>query len=177
MGIAELIARMQELYARAEAQLAHVDPLTRSRQAWEAVRTGMQDTSALLRQKSGEIEPGWPDDAGHLYASRLAKSSATVRGWEETLAAADIPALVTDLAGAITTTADAVRALWDQFVALLTRMGALAGVPGGAKRPSSSRRRPSAVSTIAASSLVSASNCAAPPGTPASAPIRVSSAT
>ena len=132
MGIAELIRLMQELYRQAEAQLAHVEPLARSRQAWAAVLTGLQDTEALLRRTSGEIGPAWPDEAGQLYAERLDRSATTVGAWQQTLAAADVPALVTDLATAVRTAVEAVRAQWDRFVALVGQVGAVAAGPGAA---------------------------------------------
>lgn len=116
MGVPELITRMQEIYRQAEAQLQHVEPLERSSTAWAATAQGLADTSDLLRRTGGQVAPGWPDDVGALYTERLEKSGRTVQMWQDTLAAADLPATVTALAQAIRTTADGVRELWNTFV-------------------------------------------------------------
>ena len=123
MGVPELITRMQEIYRRAEAQLQHVEPLERSGAAWSGTAKGLADTSALLRRTGGEVAPGWPDEVGALYTERLAKSAETVRMWEDTLAAADLPATVTALAEAIKTTVDGVRELWNTFVQAIGQLG------------------------------------------------------
>ncbi|GLY97592.1 hypothetical protein [Actinoplanes sp. NBRC 103695] len=123
MGVPELVTAMQEIYRQAEAQMAHVPVLERSRGAWQAVTDGLAGTSDQLRETSAAVDLEWPDDVGATCTERLETSATTVRGWQETLAAADLPTVVADLATAVRTTVDGIRELWNVFVQAVGQLG------------------------------------------------------
>ncbi|MFG1608387.1 hypothetical protein [Actinoplanes sp. NPDC049265] len=130
MGLSELVTAMQQVLRQAEAQLAHVPVLDRSRDAWQTVADRFGDTSDQLSHASAAVSACWPDDVGARCSERMDGSATTVRDWRETLAAAGLPEVVTALAAAVGTTVDGVRQLWNVFTQTLGQLGIVGADPG-----------------------------------------------
>jgi hypothetical protein len=153
VDIGPLVAAMDEIVRKAQAQLPHAERLTASRPVWERVLTGMREVEQLLRTGAAEVAPNWPDAAGERYAERLDRSATTVRGWQETLAETDAGQVVTALADQIRTTVEAILALRDEFAALAGQLATVAAGPGAAAAAQALVARLQAVAEQAAALL------------------------
>ncbi|MDG4831848.1 hypothetical protein O7627_21440 [Solwaraspora sp. WMMD1047] len=122
-----LLAELGELHRRAEAQLAHRDPILASRESWTAMATGLRDTEALLWNTAGQIQPGWTDVAGQSYLDRMEVSTAVVRAWQATLADSGVQESMTGLAAEIDATVTRVRELRQTADALVGQLASIAG--------------------------------------------------
>ena len=131
MDISALVAAMDRIVGQAEAQLPHADRLLASRGAWTRLDAGLGDAGTLLTTGAAEVAPAWPDSNGELYADRLRRSATTVRGWQQTLAAAGAGTAVAALADRIRATVEAIRALKVAFDALARELTAMTADPAG----------------------------------------------
>ncbi|MFE9207256.1 hypothetical protein [Micromonospora sp. NPDC007230] len=129
MDIGQLIFEMNRLHGQAEAQRQHSDHLSQSPRGWAAIQAGLVAAGELLRRSASEIGPEWQDEAGDQYAQRLHRSAAVVQAWQQTLASANLGQALTDLAEAVTTTADEVSKLKQEFDELVGQLANIANGP------------------------------------------------
>ncbi|EMD26321.1 hypothetical protein [Amycolatopsis azurea] len=102
------------------AEQANIAVLTDAARMWTESRAWIENASAELHTRVGELSPTWQDDAGRAHEEKAQRSLAELKFWGERIDLAQPAETLTTLAGGIQETMQEVSLLHSQYMAAMS---------------------------------------------------------